>query len=684
DQEFVTVFSGGRTGNAGCALFSSNSWQILHGEFRHPVFDQQHQALYLTTRNGVYVRRQPGDLEFDYLPVPGNLYADVAMADSSGNLWIGTTAGTYCYRPGRETPQAWGQSSVTELRRGSPLPVTLRARQRFENSPEPAAFRYSTRIDDGPWSAFQPRPEGYLSLPPLADGVHYLSIRARDVDGNISSQPARITFFILPDPIQNAVWFKPLLVLITGILVWLFWLWWANLQRIAQTNAVLQEEVRIRRQAEADLERARHELEHRVAERTAELTEANSRLKHEITERQQAETVKKLLEEQLAQSQKMQAIGTLAGGFAHDFNNILAVIIPYCELLAAEIRQHPEHQKYLTEILTAAHRARNLVQQILTFSRQSQGQSRQVCQIQPVVKEALKLLRAGLPSSIQMTTDIRPTHPILADATQIHQAIMNLAVNAQHAMGDRQGQLEVRLDEVEAESSLCRQVAGLKPGPYVRLTIRDTGCGIAPENLSRIFEPFFTTRAVGQGTGLGLAVVHGVVQSHDGAISVQSEVNRGTEFQLFFPAQFEVAATATATEPPPAPAHDEHLLLVDDEEAIIRVLKRLLVRAGYQVTSHLDPVQAWADFQTRPQAFDLVLSDLTMPGMNGLELAAKIREVRPELPILIATGFGGDLLSPEEQRRHPNIRRVVEKPLKPQDILQLLHQELTAKDRPAA
>ena len=288
------------------------------------------------------------------------------------------------------------------------------------------------------------------------------------------------------------------------------------------------------------------------------------------------------------------------------------------------------------------------------------------------MKEALKLLRSALPSTIQMTQNISLTHPVLANPTQIHQVVMNLCVNAQHAMEGRQGRLEVGLDELPVDEALCERNVDLRPGLYVRLLVRDTGCGIAPENLRRIFEPFFTTRGVGQGTGLGLAVVHGIVKNHDGTILVQTELGKGTEFQVLLPACVEAVAEANPARQPPPLSNGEHILLVDDEEALVKAIKRLLVRAGYKVTAHADPQAALQDFISRPADIQLILSDLTMPGMNGLELAGKILEIRPDLPVVIATGFSGGLITPAQLAGLPNIRKVVEKPLSPEAITRLI------------
>jgi CheY-like chemotaxis protein len=245
-------------------------------------------------------------------------------------------------------------------------------------------------------------------------------------------------------------------------------------------------------------------------------------------------------------------------------------------------------------------------------------------------------------------------------------------------MEGRQGRLEVALDELQVDAALCERHADLQPGPYVRIAVRDSGCGIAPEHLGRIFDPFFTTKAVGQGTGLGLAVVLGIVHHHGGAILVESEPGKGSEFQVLLPAQASAPAPAEPVKEnlpaaaSPTVAKGGHILIVDDETGIIKALKRLLLRAGYEVSAHTDPCAALADFLAHPADIDLVFTDLTMPGMNGLELAAKVGEIRPELPLVIATGFAGGLITPDELAEHPNIRRTVEKPLSPDNILRLV------------
>ena len=682
DEELFMAFSGGRSGHSGCALFASNQWSRVYGDFIHPTLGGDKKTIYLPSRSGIFIRRQPGTLDLEHLQLPGDLFVNMVVPDQSGNLWLGTAEGTLLYRPDHTPPHTLVTASTVELKRGTPLPVTFRGQKRFENLNSPDSFRYAWRIDNGSWAPFEPWPGESLKLPPLRAGRHVLAVRARDMDGNVDSTPATVKFTILPEPLQSQPWFAPLVVLLAALLAWLVGLSAVHIRQIAGANSALRREITVRRQTEGELIKIRAELELRVIERTKQLTRSNKQLQHEIAERRQAEEVKRRLEEQLRHSQKMEAVGTLAGGIAHDFNNILAIIIPYCSMVIEDIHSRPDLQEHLRVVLKAADRARNLIQQILTFSRRQLRQQRQVCDLQPTIKEAIKLLRSALPSTIQMSQKITRTHPVLADPTQIHQVVMNLCVNAQHAMEGRQGQIEISLDEMVADEALCGRNVDLRSGLYVRLTVRDTGCGIPPEQLTRIFEPFFTTREVGRGTGLGLAVVHGIVQNHDGAILVQSQPGRGAEFQVLLPACMEPVEAASPAVPPPPPSNGEHILIVDDEKAIISVLKHLLVRAGYKVTAHADPCAALADFIARPADINLILSDLTMPGMNGLELAEKIFEVRPGLPLIIATGFGGDLITQAQLAEHPNIRRVVEKPLKAEIIIRLVA-EILKPDRQA-
>jgi len=382
----------------------------------------------------------------------------------------------------------------------------------------------------------------------------------------------------------------------------------------------------------------------------------------DITERRRAEEIRQSLEAQLRKSQKLEAIGTLAGGIAHDFNNILAAVIGHAELLAQDVDEGHEGQESIRGILLAGARARELVQQILTFIRLRERE-RHLVSLEPIVLEALKLLRPTLPATIEIRAEIDAEGTqVLADSTQLHQVVVNLCTNAAYAMRDRGGVLEVQCRTV----LLPEPLAQAHPGRYLQLTVRDTGPGMDAATLDRVFDPFFTTKPQGEGTGLGLAVVHGIVQSHDGLITATSEPGHGTTFQAYFPAVEGRSTAVVPQEKSMRRGSGEHILVVDDEPSLVRIASRILERLGYRVTAHTRPAEALADFLERPNDFDLVLSDLTMPRMTGLELASLMLERRPDLPILLTSGYSGSL-DPDELTR-VGIRELVGKPFLAQTI----------------
>lgn len=361
----------------------------------------------------------------------------------------------------------------------------------------------------------------------------------------------------------------------------------------------------------------------------------------DVTERKKEEEERKKLESQLDHARRMEAIGTLAGGIAHDFNNILGAILGYTELSLYDIPDDPPRCKTikanLDHVLSAANRAKDLVKQILAFSRKDERERKPVI-IKQIIKEALKLLRASLPSTIEIKTDFgKALLPVLADQTQIHQVIMNLCTNAGHAMRESGGLLEITLKEVELQNG---DVAGkeLEPGMYQRLSIRDTGHGMDKQTIARIFEPYFTTKNQEEGTGMGLAVVHGIVKSHHGEISVYSEPGEGTVFHVFLPVSKEKDPTLTV-KAAGLKTGDERILMVDDEWVLAEMLQKMLERLGYTVEMKTSSVDALETFNSDPDRFQLVVTDQTMPGLTGLQLTEKIKSIRPDIPVILCTGF---------------------------------------------
>ena len=357
-------------------------------------------------------------------------------------------------------------------------------------------------------------------------------------------------------------------------------------------------------------------------------------------ERMTFEEDKRRIEKQLHQVHKMEAIGTLAGGIAHDFNNILSAIYGYTELSMQEVPEESKVGSNLRQVIKAANRAKDLVSQILTFSRQTE-QEPQALQVSLIIKETMKFLRASLPSTIEIHLGIEPDAKparVLGDPTRLHQILMNLCVNAGHAMRDRGGLLEIKLSSVEVDADFAAQNPDAQPGSYLKLTVADTGHGMDQEVRQRIFEPYFTTNESGEGTGLGLAVVYGIVKGYRGWINVDSKPGEGSIFTVFLP-RTEGMAAPEREEGPVAFSGRGQVLLVDDEEVIVSLEKEMLEQFGYEVVATDSSLEALKTFRCSPENFDLVMTDLTMPGMTGIELAREILSIRPDLPIILCTGY---------------------------------------------
>jgi signal transduction histidine kinase/CheY-like chemotaxis protein len=376
--------------------------------------------------------------------------------------------------------------------------------------------------------------------------------------------------------------------------------------------------------------------------------------------RQRAEREKKQLEAQVKLAQRMESLGTLAGGIAHEFNNILAAIIGYLELAQQELPPgHGVHER-LDVVLSATDRAADLVSQILAFSRRREVQHLPIT-LQPVVEEVLRLLRATVPAMVEIRAR-QPAHnlTVLADASQIHQIVLNLATNALHAMNNR-GLLSLSLEPVVLVTPLAGVSGVASPGRYMRLAVSDNGCGMDPDTLTRIFEPFFTTKEPDQGTGLGLSVVRGIVQEHGAVLVVQSRPGHGTTFEIYFPEVAEGAQRPLTDIPLTSARGDgKRILCIDDEGSILALETQVLESLGYRVEGHTDPTQALRSFAASPFGFDAIVTDFGMLGMTGVELAREALRVRSDIPVLMTGGY----LRPEEteQARRVGVRELLAKP----------------------
>ena len=354
-----------------------------------------------------------------------------------------------------------------------------------------------------------------------------------------------------------------------------------------------------------------------------------------------------LMEEQLSNAQRMEAIGTLAGGIAHDFNNILFPMVGLSELLQLDLPQDSPLQSHVSGILSAGMRARDLVNQILSFSRQDKMEPKAI-RLQTIIKDVLKLMRASLPSTIKIEQDIRKDcPPVLADPTQIHQIVMNLATNAFHAMEETGGELRIALTQEKMETITPDYFTQMMQENWACITVSDTGKGMEKEVRKRIFDPYFTTKAKGKGTGLGLSVVHGIVKKHDGFIKVESQPGVGTTFRVFLPCLIGNSTPEVAVKKESLQGGTEKILLVDDEVSIISMLKQLLNTMGYRVTACTASLEALEIFKKQPAGFDLVITDLTMPNMTGDRLTSEIKRIRPDIPVILCTGFS-DKINPEK------------------------------------
>ncbi len=376
------------------------------------------------------------------------------------------------------------------------------------------------------------------------------------------------------------------------------------------------------------------------------------------------------LEKNLIQAQKIESIGNLAGGIAHDFNNILTIIFGYSEFAISNISKPDKLKLCIQEVVTGAGRARDLVRQILTFSRKYE-QEKHYLQISLVVREALKMLRSIIPSTIEMDQNIESDSIVYADSIQIHQIVMNLCTNAYQAMIDTGGTLTVILKEVKYKNSSTV----IKSDDFLMLEVSDTGYGMDEDTISNIFEPYFTTKEIGEGTGLGMAVVHGIVQDHNGYIEVESEPGKGTTFQVYLPvSNNKTDLPLTETEDKKAKGGGESILFVDDEIKIVSIAEEVLSSYGYKVKTFVDGVEAYKEFCDAPDNFDIIITDMTMPSLTGLKLAKKIFKIKPDIPVILCTGHS-DLISKKEALS-AGIKGYYEKPIRMGELIRTIRTTL--------
>ena len=399
-------------------------------------------------------------------------------------------------------------------------------------------------------------------------------------------------------------------------------------------------------------------LGRKIAEESQALQEINRRLEEEIRQRNLAEAEKKRLELELIQAQKMEAIGTLAGGITHAFNNILAAIIGYSDLAFSDPDTDSNTKAKMAQVLKAGERARVLIQQILAFSRKAEIKVEPI-DLSGTVSEALKMMRALLPANIQLESDLAPGLRILSSSTNIHQILLNLANNAVSAMGAEGGILRMTLTR-RFMSGPDGAKWGLKDGSYLKLTVSDTGRGMTPDIVARIFEPYFTTKEMGSGTGLGLSVVHGIIKTHGGAVTCASQPGLGTTFDIYLPEIQAAVLPKTGPGKQPSVAGTESILHVDDEETICDVTRQMLQKLGYKVVSTTSSIEAFNVFAEAPERFDLVITDMAMPDLTGDRLAQKIIAIRPDIPVILCTGHS-DHISAEDASRL-GIRQFLMKP----------------------
>lgn len=413
-----------------------------------------------------------------------------------------------------------------------------------------------------------------------------------------------------------------------------------------------------RKESEMALQRAHRELEVRMERRTSQLEKAHEDIREN--------------EKKLRQSQKMEAMGTMAGGISHDFNNILSSILGYTELSLDELEPGSRLAENLEEVYTAGKRARDLVKQILAFARQTDEVKRPI-QVGLIAKEVLKLIRSSIPTTIKIQPIIRSDSLIMGNPSQVHQIFINLCTNAAHAMGEKGGILKLSVEDMTFNHENGMSHPELIPGDYLKIRVSDTGSGIAPEVIDSIFEPYFTTKEQEEGTGLGLATVHGIVESYGGKIMAESQPGAETVFTLYLPVE-KKRGLLPRPEPAALPKGRERILFVDDEAPIAGMARQILERLEYTVTTRTSSLEALALFQADPHAFDLVITDMAMPDMRGDKLTTQLMAARPHIPVILCTGFSNQIS--EESAIKIGIKAFVYKPIVRKDLAETVRRVL--------
>jgi signal transduction histidine kinase/ActR/RegA family two-component response regulator len=634
--------------------FTVNGFQV-----NRPVYfilEDPGKQLWFGTDNGVI--RWDGKKQRTYAAAQGLIGTETNRAagiiDSQGKIWIGTNRGVSIYDEQFDNSEANNPPPMVQLlslelsNRQIPLKANTPIRLSYEDNTMVFHFRGISFMDEHS-IRFKNKLEGfekewsreaypykqmiqYTNLPP---GTYRFHLKARNMLGVWSNVVTSPKITIMP-PFYRTWWFLLLVILLAGSF------FYGIFRLISQKRyAAL--------------------LEKQVEERTHQLEAAH---------------------QQLMQAQKMQAIGTLAGGIAHDFNNILAVILGKAELMRDELPPGNRMHNDAETIVNVVERGAELVKQILTFSRQSKSVRKP---IKPgnIIKESLSLLRSILPSTIEIRQDIRATSTcLLADAAQIRQIVMNFGTNAAHAMREQGGVLGVKLEEISLDAGACKEYDDIKPGSYLELMVSDTGHGMPPEVMERIFEPYFTTKKTGEGSGMGLAVTHGIVKSYGGDISVHSEIGKGTTFQVLLPCIRDTEKQRMEAESQleeEIPGGTERILLVDDETELTEAVKKILERLGYSVVGKSSSIEALSLFKKAPLQFDIIISDLTMPHMTGLQLAREIKRIRIDIPIIIFSGYNLDMTV--EQINAFGVSDFISKPLNRSKLARVVRQVLDKRQK---